>query len=175
MMNPETEQRFDYIRTTFFPRWDRAHKWTVGDKHADCQGYGYCDTEGKQIIVKPDSPHGQDVTLIHEITHAVASIYHGKKWRRRMEKAAQKAESLRLRELADGIREECTDYRDKCIKPTATMVYNQVEDAVRDKHGERSFEKVVEFVADSNGMTSKTLLAKYKRLRKVYHNAVSSR
>lgn len=171
-MNPETIQRFEYIRTTFFPRWDHAHEWTIGDDHPCCTGYGYCDTEGKQIIVKPNSPHGQDVTMIHEIIHAVASIYHGKKWQRRMEKAAQKAVSLGLEELAYGIREECTGYRDRSIKPTATMVYNQVEDAVLSSQGKLSFEDVIEFVANDNGMPSKMLLSRYKKLRIVYDEAL---
>jgi hypothetical protein len=173
-MNPETIQRFEYIRTTFFPRWDRAHEWTVGDNHPNCGGFGYCDTEGKQIIVKPDSPHGRDVTLIHEITHAVTSIYHGKKWQSRLFHAALKAEEIGRNDLADEIRKDYKGYSDsnRSFKPTAAIVYNQVEDAVLSAQGKLSFEEVIESVSNGNGMTSKMLLTKYKKLRVAYDEAL---
>jgi hypothetical protein len=61
-----------------------------------------------------------------------------------MEEAALRAEEIGRKDLADEIRKDYTAYSDpnRSFKPTAEMVYNQVEDAVRDTHGKHSFEDV---------------------------------
>jgi hypothetical protein len=163
-----TTSRNDALIEAFFPRW---HKWSVGDSHPRCLGLGYCDTEGKRIIVSPDCPN-HDETLIHEICHAVASIRHDKKWQRRMEKAAQKAESIGLKDLAVAIRKDYTAYADpdRGMPVEAASIYMQVEDTVWN-HGKWSFEKVVEHVATKNGMIPERFKAKFKRLRTVYEQA----
>ena len=166
-------ESFESIRREFFPRWDRDKKWSFAEDHPDCRGYGLCDLEGKQIVVTPGCPHGQDVTMIHEICHAVASVGHAKKWQNRMEMAAQMAETIGRTELAAEIRSDYTAYSDpdRCMPTSAIFVYTEVEDAVHETHGEVPFEEIVDFVADANGVTSEKLLAKFKRLRKVYDNA----
>jgi hypothetical protein len=125
----QDEEAFEYIRSTYFPQWDTARKWTMRNTHPDCVGFGLCDSKGKMIVVRNSPPGGPQVALIHEICHAVASIYHDKKWQRRMEMAALKAESIGDKELAAEIRKEYTAYfdPDRSMKPTAEMVYNQSE------------------------------------------------
>jgi hypothetical protein len=91
--------RNDVLIGVFFPKW---HKWPVGNSHPRCLGLGYCDPEGRKIIVSEGCPNHDD-TLIHEICYAVASVGHDKKWQRRMEKAAQKAESIESMDLATAI------------------------------------------------------------------------
>ena len=163
-------ESFEFIRSTFFPMWDRRHAWTFAEEHPDCRGFGLCDTDGKKIVVTPGHPHGDDVTMIHEICHAAASLGHAKKWQRRMEMAAQKAESLGLKDLADGIRKDYMAYNNS-LPISACFIYQRLEDDVHDTHGECSFEDAVAETAEYNGTTSEHLLAKFKRLRTVYDNA----
>ncbi len=173
----DLRRQFECMRTTYFSRWDRKHQWTFADHHPDCIGPGYCANEDKQIIVSSSdcSNCGMDidVAMIHEIAHAVTATYHDKKWQRRMEKAALKADSLGLKELAEGIRKDYIAYSDpeRSCAYTAEVVYNQIEDAVRETQGEVSFEDIVRFVGNGDCMPSKQLLAKYKKARKVYENA----
>jgi hypothetical protein len=170
------QEAFERIRDVFFPQWDCSHEWTVevGCRGNSCLGRGYCDTEGKKILINLFliNSSDPDETLIHEICHAVASTYHGKKWQGRMEKAVLKAESLGNKELAEKIRKDYTAYSDpdKCLNLTANMVYTKVEDVAIET--EWSFEDVINFVADGYCMTSKQLLAKYKRLRTVYEKTM---
>jgi len=92
-----------------------------------------------------------------------------------MEKAALKAKEIGRKDLADEIKEDykAYSYPDRSFKPTAGIVYNQVQDAVRDTYGKLSFEDVIEFVANGNGMTSEMLLSRYKKLRIVYDEALA--
>jgi hypothetical protein len=72
-----------------------------------------------------------------------------------------KAESLELQDFADKIRRDYTAYSDpdRHVIVCAQYVYKQIEDAVLDTHGKRSFEDLVEWVANDNGMTSSKLLS----------------
>jgi hypothetical protein len=111
--------------------------------------------------------------MIHEIAHAVATLYHNKKWQRRMEKAALRAESLGLKELAAEIRQDYSAYSNPllCIPTAGKVVYINVDDAVWETRGERSFEEVISLVADRDGFAFDAMLSKYKRLRQVYEKA----
>jgi hypothetical protein len=55
------EADFEYIWSTYFPRWDEAHEWTLKTEHPDCVGHGYCDTDGKIIVVRKEvaATHGK--------------------------------------------------------------------------------------------------------------------
>lgn len=176
---PKLEEAFERIRDEIFPKWDLKNEWPINGEHPDCVGDGLCDREGKQIVVNLNSynvgqPNYIDEVLIHEISHAIASTGHGKKWQARMERAALKSESLGKKKLAKEIREDYTAYSDpyRCMNITASLVYRGVEDAVLDTRGMKSFEDVINFVAYDCGMTSKQLLARYKRLPNVYEKAV---
>jgi hypothetical protein len=87
-------------------------------------------------------------------------------------KGSAKGNSIGCRELAVALREDYTAYSDheRCFKPSASVVYRQIEDAVLETHG-WSFEEIVAFVADGNGMTPGQLLGKYKRILTVYGEA----
>jgi hypothetical protein len=131
----------------------------VADNHPECLGYGLCASSRKQIIINPGQ-QSLDVTMIHEIAHAVAQLGHGLRWQQRMEKAAQKADSIGRGELAAALREDYTAYSDpdRCWIIPAIAVYKQIEDAVFETRGERSFEEIVAFVANSVGLASSQLL-----------------
>lgn len=79
----------------------------------------------------------------------------------------QKAEEIGRNDLADEIRKDYPAYSDhnRSFKPTAEIVYNRVEDAILSSHEKLSFE-------NGNGMTSKMLLLKYKKLRTMYDEAL---
>jgi hypothetical protein len=167
------QREFDYIRSTYFPRWDRGHTWTLQEDHPECVGFGLCDYVGKAIIIRDDlHVLPAPVLLIHEIAHAVTYPGHGKKWQIRMEKAALKAESIGHDELAAELRKNYTAYsRPECKKITADLIYMHMREAVFDAMGATSFEVVAGMVANDNGMTLAALLSKYKNLRSVYDKA----
>lgn len=96
------QNAFQYVRQTFFPRWDRKRKWKVvqtrsclesdgrkkevGDVLATC-----CDIN--KCIFFNEIPENKDdlhALLIHEICH-VSGRGHGNKWARNMNKAYVKA------------------------------------------------------------------------------------
>jgi hypothetical protein len=89
---------FESIRAAYFPRWDRARMWSI-----EIWGPAGCDRQKKQIRAE----NGTQLGIIHEICHAVVgSLSHGKTWQRRMEQAAQKAESIGQAKLAEEIRKD---------------------------------------------------------------------
>jgi hypothetical protein len=51
------------------------------------------------------------------------------------------------------------------------VVYTNVDDAVWETRGERSFEEVISLVANRDGFAFDAMLSKYKRLRQVYEKA----
>jgi len=106
------------------------------------------------------------VLLIHEIAHAVTDSAHGKKWRIRMEKAAEKARNVGELDIANLIYEELAGY-DKGINICADHVYGSIEDAVLDVP-DASFDKIIELVRRRFGLTKEELLSRYKRSKEVF-------
>lgn len=157
-------REFERIRSEYFPGWDKKHEWKVVESHPECVGDGYCDKDSKQIVVNSDD---LSLVIIHEIAHAVTYDGHGKRWRRRMEAAARRAEYLGQIDLSTQIRNEHALYLDPSsyIRPTAEFVYNGIKDAAIDG---LSFEDAVAFVAKSNGMTSDKLQTRYRKLWQAY-------
>ena len=164
----ELIREFERIKSTYFPRWDKQHEWTIVESHPECVGDGYCDSDNRQIVIASADP-SMECILIHEIAHAVTHQYHGKKWQGRMEKAALKAEELGLNDLATQIRGEYAKYLDLALsfRPTAHLVYNSIEDA---GIAGLSFEGAVASAANAFGMTPHQLQAKYKKARTVYYS-----
>jgi hypothetical protein len=162
----ELIREFERIKSTYFPRWDKQHEWTIVEFHPECVGDGYCDSDNRQIVIA-SADLSMEHILIHEIAHAVTHDYHGKKWQRRMEKAALKAEELGQRELASDIRKDYIAYLDSSnpIIPKAQFIYNSIEDA---GIAGQSFECAVASTANAFGMTPHKLLAKYKKAWTVY-------
>jgi hypothetical protein len=96
------QNAFQYVRQTFFPKWDRGGKWKVvanpSCSKSDDMGkevgdvLALCCHVNKCIFVN-EIPKAEDdlhALLIHEICH-VKAMGHGKKWARNMNRAYIKA------------------------------------------------------------------------------------
>ena len=91
----ELREKYQYVRTTFFPQWDRKRQWKAQLSGGPFASNGSCESETKTININWETdPKDLVLVLIHEIAHAVARDYHGKKWQARMEKAAKRAEEI---------------------------------------------------------------------------------
>jgi hypothetical protein len=167
---------FEDICRQYFPRWRTAHLWEVREgprgQWVDAQGEtrytteaGWCDRENRVIWrSRPDNG-----TLIHEICHAVRSDYHGKRFLTRLRQAAQQAEKLGDSALATALFKDADD----CAtgpKPTAPVIYCTVEDLI-DSRPERSYEEILDYLAEEFGSTPDELSQRYRRLRHVYDKA----
>lgn len=112
------EDAFQYVRQTFFPRWDRKKEWFVEylppkfkkwheedlDRQIKRDGLedrypfktklgGICQDFRKCILIYTISKkdNALHLLLIHEICHAVSKDGHGEKWFEEMEKARGRA------------------------------------------------------------------------------------
>lgn len=99
---------FEYIRETFFPRWDRKREWNIKavQRLPDGAVKGFYDDVSKAILIpqwllskNQDWLHS---VLIHEISHC-ASIYHGKRFQKRYSKAGDEAKRIGRKLLANFI------------------------------------------------------------------------
>jgi len=161
-------KRINFICQLFFPLWDRKNEWAIiVNTTRDC--HGYCDEKQKKIYIN----HISDLTIIHEIVHAISEPGHGRKWQARMSKAAKRAECLGLQSLACDIQEECEQYRLEGFKPTAQYIYERIESTVIDTKGKVDFNVIIENVGNEFGFTSSDMLRKYKRLKHVYNRAIA--
>lgn len=85
---------FQYVRQTFFPRWDKKGEWKV-EYHPEWKNrkHGAICHEDVRLIWFYEIPKDDDILhlyLIHEICH-VKTLGHGKKWAENMAKAYHKA------------------------------------------------------------------------------------
>lgn len=169
------QEAFHYIRINFFPRWDKSNEWKVLED-PDYPRSGWCDTEGKRIII--ENP-GQNLTdlhclLIHEIGHAVSSPYHGKKFQTRLLKAADRADRIACPRLANAIREDVEKHC-KAEPLKARDVYSQIRDWVWEEREELSYKSVIQALASLYYIPLDEIERKYKRCRAVYEKAVKER
>ncbi|MGO9567371.1 MAG: SprT-like domain-containing protein [Desulfomonilaceae bacterium] len=163
---------FEYVKRTFFPRWDRKMGWCF-QLVDDLDGaLGKCNTDSKAIQLTAAPIEGLREILIHEIAHAVSAGRHGKKWQVRMEMAAKRAVSLQMEKLAAQLRKDVEAYQDptKSYYITAALVYTQIRDSVT-LCPEATFENVIDWVRLQNGMSEQAFLARFKRARRVYDRA----
>jgi hypothetical protein len=169
----ELDASFNYIRDTFFPRWDRQHDWVakvgaIPDRDNLVGFDGECDPVRKRIIINqrgiPKS-EGLDSLLIHEIAHAVAGLAHDKRWRNRMEKAALKAIDIGRTELAVEIREAFYMW-DVYAKG---YTYDLVENAVLYEEADFSFDDIIAYVAREMDMPEDQIRSKYWWLPMAYN------
>jgi hypothetical protein len=169
-MTQMLQKEYDQIRQTFFPSWDRDGEWGIVEKAGPHAPHGYLDEKEKVIGIQSMGP-GQSlrVVLIHEIAHAVTSISHGKKWQNRMNKSAQKAESIGETKLAEALREEVRLYTEPfaAAKPTADAVYNRVKDECL-TCPQPSFDEVVDCIRYECGLTKEEFLRHFKRSQRIY-------
>jgi len=124
------QDAFQYVRKTFFPRWDRKKEWTVvylpEFKKRDEQrmaedirlkglqgAYPFklnitaiCPGVGKCIIVYRIPKNNNELyeLLIHEICHAISKDGHRKKWVEKMNVAYSRAIKDVLKDLSKRIK-----------------------------------------------------------------------
>jgi hypothetical protein len=168
-MNPkDLNEDLQWIRKTFFPRWDRECRWRliqVPDLNGG-QGRCYSETCTVRILILPHRD-ARAVLLIHEICHAATNQGHGKKWLKRMEKAAATAEALGYNEIAALLREQIAAYGDPNNRITAADVYRQIEDVVWQDQSV-TFHNAVDFVRRDYGLTRQEFLKRFRRARAVF-------
>ena len=107
---------FAWVRATLFPRWRRGTEWSVtyGTRSDETHEDGYCDTDGRVIYVHPKQSQSEADTrrlvLVHEVCHAVAGSGHGRKFCKRMRRAARDADGAGERELGTLLESEAVQH-----------------------------------------------------------------
>jgi len=173
-MSDRLHDAFAYVRSTFFPLWDRDAEWTVsevGDLPVDGKSDEREKTIAVHVVSDDDDLH---FLLIHEICHAVASTGHGKKWLDRLMKAGDRARRIGRETLADLIYNEVQRYArsERRLKVIAELIYNTIEDLVF-YNPSAACEAVIDSVALQFGFYRDELLDKFTRCREVYEGAVA--
>ena len=170
------QQAFEYVRRTFFPRWDKQHQWGV-KLATDLCLEGECDLETKTILLKslPRDDNDLYTWLIHEICHAIPVPGHAKKWFSRMMKASNTAWTICQHNLATKIGNEARAfYARKNLR--ARDVYQLIEDIVIRGASDRSYEDTIDYVAREYGLCNREEAEKrFKRCKAVYDKAVRSK
>ncbi len=171
------KEAVDYVRKNYFPKWDRAQAWIFkcDPDHPKVEfAEGHCDKETKTIYLKslPDNDIELYELIIHEICHDF-DPYHGKKWQKRMLKAAQKATKTGDSELSAKIIKQVDDYRniEKSPKIIAQVIYAEIEQTVYYTKGKASFEGIRRLLARSY---TYEFLDGYKNLRRLYDKAIKN-
>jgi hypothetical protein len=161
---------FEFVRKVFFPRWDRARQWGVKRVwHLPAQGR--CDRASKNILIKDQSPQEDELNclLIHEISHAVSSPYHGRCWQDRMMKAGVRAEKIGHSVLAKMLGEEVK--RQKLIpKNIDREAYDLIYDMVTALPYIK-FNSLITRVASEYGMYPREFKVRFKRSKKIFNQA----
>ena len=160
----------EYIRTTFFPGWDKGRRWQVVQV-ADLDGaQGRCERKIKTISVLGGIEQDDLLALlIHEIAHAVSNDFHGKRWLQRMEEAANHADQERLPTLAALLRQQIVGYRDG-FRMTAAMMYGEIENCVFSEF-QVTFPQVVDFLRRDFGISRDQFLRRFRRAERVFEEA----
>jgi len=163
-------EQCEFVRTTFFPAWDRKREWRFARADELDGSMGRCDRDRKEISVW-NGIGGDHLTalLIHEVGHAATDDYHGKRWTDRMEKAAIQAQELCLGTVARLLREEINGYKD-AFPMTASMVYDRLELAVFVNRS-LTFTQIVELLRRDYGFTREQFLKRFRRAERVFEQA----
>ena len=111
---------FELIKKDIFPEWDRKNEWRVKNlktykddsKHLNSNYLGRCDSTEKIIYLNLDPEDWKiEMLMVHEICHAQKSCKsHGDQWKKKMQEAAYRSESIGNFRLADQIRHEIENY-----------------------------------------------------------------
>ncbi len=103
------QEEFEYVRKTFFPRWDQKMEWKVADGGMNVDLWAFTKRDEKLIILYNELPNRAAIRslMIHEICHAMnvpesleGDDEHGREWQRDMLKAGHRAAELGLDEVA---------------------------------------------------------------------------
>jgi hypothetical protein len=174
-MSDRLHDAFAYVRSTFFPLWDKDAEWTAREV-VDLPVDGKSDQRKKTIAVHgvADDDDHLHCLLIHEICHAVASTGHGKKWLDRLMKAGDRARLIGRETLAHLVYDEVGRYArsGRRLKVIAELIYNTIEDLVF-YNPSATYEAVIDTVALQFGFYRNELLDKYTRCQEVYEGAVA--
>ena len=166
-----TQTVWKMVRKTFFPLWDRENKWKYRQV-ADADGCeGKCLWSCKTIKLTNGSRIELTQLFVHEICHAVTPGGHGRKWLRRMELAARKADTIGMKDLALRLRTEIKEYS-QTPRVTRSEVYGRAQDIMVDCPN-LSFGQLVHGLRREYGLSRRELLSGYPRLRSVYDKAVA--
>lgn len=168
--NRKLQKAFQYIRETFFPRWDRQHQWRI-KIDPELPSQGRCASEIKTIFFKyvPKSELELHSLLIHEICHS-SSPEHGKKWSERMKKARDTARRIGNENLAIKIQDALDNYK-RGYAPSAQSIYDKFSDVIMDRP-HLSYESILEWIANDIGMYPEELEKKYKKCREAYEKGI---
>ncbi len=168
-MSGDYLKEFQYIRNTFFPTWDHKGQWRLELVDYLNGATAFCRPEPKTIeVLKSVDLDKLPLILIHEITHAVTSCGHGKPWLSRMSKAAQRAEQLGMKDLAQQIRSSLDWYGE--ARHYRQAIYAQIVDAVINQP-DADFMTLISVVGRDYGASGEELLESCKEARKVYDQA----
>jgi hypothetical protein len=163
-------QSFELVRKMFFPRWDRARQWAVKRVwHLPAQGR--CDRASKNILIKDRPPQKDELhcLLIHEISHAVSSPYHGRRWQTRVMKARDKAHKIGHSVLAIMLDEDIKRQR-LVPKNIDREAYDLIYDVVTALPYIK-FNRVITRVASEYGMYPEEFKVRFKRSKKIFNQA----
>jgi hypothetical protein len=169
-MTNRLKKSFEFVRTAFFPRWDKNREWGI-KRVWHLPAHGKCDRLSKNILLKELSQEEDELhyILIHEICHASSSPYHGKCWQERMIKASERAERLGFKELSKLIDEEAKTYR-QIPKNIHREAYDFIYDTVT-AYPYIKFENMIVHVAKEYGMYPKEFKRRFKRCKKIFRQA----
>jgi len=108
-MSDRLEKAFEYVKNTYFPRWDKSRKWKVEECSEELCAIGARGVDGKcesktktiKINMTRISKDQNDLydLLIHEICHC-HNLGHGESWQNAMFKRANIARTLGQLELS---------------------------------------------------------------------------
>ena len=111
---------FEQIKKDIFPEWDKKDEWRVKNlktyndvsKQLKTDYLGRCDSTEKIIYINLDPEDWKiEMLLVHEICHAQKGCKsHGDQWKKKMQEAAYRFESIGNFRLADQIRHEIENY-----------------------------------------------------------------
>ncbi len=171
MTGHELRKAISNVRKTFFPRWDLRSQWRIrwGDLG---KGDGNCDFELKEITISAGLNRRKlTLVLIHEVAHAVTRDGHGKKWKARMERAAQQAEEQGQAELAEALRAEVEWYRSAKECSAADYIEDCIDGLVLANPAISLDEVLTVLSYELAGMKRDRLLALYPQIEKLYEEA----
>ncbi len=164
------QEEFEFIRKTFFPRWDRKEEWRiilVQDINGT-QGECLKRTKTIHILKELGSIEELQALLIHEICHAVGYWGHARKWQDRMLRSARQAADSGLSALADILRRNVQRYKES-HRETAEMVYTEIGDYVLDSP-ECEFDTIIDYMRRVRGVSREEFLKRYRKSRDVYES-----
>jgi hypothetical protein len=155
------------VLATFFPRWKAGAEWRCTNRGSRGQAHGHCDVERHiiEILFVSEDDDALDMLLIHEISHAVASLGHGKTWQRRLALATATARKLGRTRLAELLDAEINNYRNH--GEGLPEIYAEVWDALL-YNPELTIAQIKRWLAQTYGLRFSEVGKMFRGLRTVY-------